>query len=100
MGLQGDEALRRNSIFAWIAAGTGAVLLVPWIAMRLGTGVDWGPEDFITAGLLVFGTGSLYVIVARRMPRRRRIVIGLACGAAMLYAWAELAVGVFTNLGS
>ena len=51
-------------------------------------------------GLLVFGTASLFVLAARRAPRERRTLIGGLFVIAFLYVWAELAVGVFTTLGS
>ncbi|MFU8895736.1 MAG: hypothetical protein ACNA8J_05065 [Gammaproteobacteria bacterium] len=53
------------------------------------------------AGLaLLLGMGSLFVLLARKMPRKYRWVVGGLVAAAFLYLWAELAVGVFTNLGS
>ena len=75
-------------------------MLVPLLAMRLTGDVNWDATDFIVMGCLLFGTGSLFVLAARRAPRRYRIVIGCLFIVAFLYAWAELAVGVFTNLGS
>jgi hypothetical protein len=34
------------------------------------------------------------------VPRKYRLPVGIACAAGLVYLWAELAVGVFTNLGS
>jgi hypothetical protein len=51
-------------------------------------------------GVLLFGMTSLFVLVARRVPARRRVVVGGLFLLAFLYVWAELAVGVVTNLGS
>ncbi len=62
--------------------------------------VSWNMSDFVVMGLLLLGTGSVFVLVSRRSPRRRRVVIGVAFAAALLFIWAELAVGVFTNLGT
>ena len=90
----------RNSVFVWIALATGAILLIPFIAMQFTTEVKWGETDFIVMGSLLFGTASLFVLVARRASRKHRLLIGSMFIAAFLYLWAELAVGVFTNLGS
>ena len=43
---------------------------------------------------------ALFVLVARKLPRKYWIATGVVFAAAFLYVWAELAVGVFTNLGS
>lgn len=75
-------------------------MLVPLIAMRFTTEVNWTPFDFIVMGVLLFGMASLYVLVARRVLKKQRLLVGAICVAAFLYIWAELAVGIFTNLGS
>ncbi len=90
----------KNSVFIWIALATGAVLLVPFIAMQFTTEVKWDEADFIVMGSLLFGIASLFVMATRRAPRKHRLLIGGMFIAAFLYLWAELAVGVFTNLGS
>lgn len=92
--------MSQNRIFIWIALATGAVLLIPFIAMQLSTDVKWDETDFFVMGALVFGAASLFVLTARRTPRRQWLLIGGIYMAAFLYIWAELAVGVFTNLGS
>lgn len=100
MGQKDDDLILRNSIFVWIALATGAVLLVPLIAMQFTTEVNWDRTDFIVMGALLFGIASLFVLAARRVPRKRRLLIGSVFVAVFLYVWAELAVGIFTNLGS
>ena len=100
MNLKSKDAIMRNSVFVWIALATGLILLIPLIAMQFITEVNWDRIDFIVMGVLLFSTGSLFVLVARRFPRRRRVVIGTMFVVAFLYVWAELAVGIFTNLGS
>ena len=95
-----DELISRNSIFGWIALTTVAILLVPLVAMQFTTEVQWDETDFIVMGILVFGIASTFVLVARRTSRKYRALIGLTFLLAFLYLWAELAVGIFTNLGS
>jgi hypothetical protein len=95
-----NDAVFKNSIFAWIALATAAILMVPFLAMWLTPEVRWDATDFIVMGSLLFGTASLFVLAARRVTRERRLLVGLLCLAVFLYIWAELAVGVFTSLGA
>ena len=94
-----NDVMFQSSVFIWIALATGAVLLIPLIAMQFTTEVNWDGADFIVMGSLLFGSASLFVLVARRAARKHRVLIGSIFIAALLYMWAELAVGIFTNLG-
>lgn len=95
-----DSLIFQNRVFIWIALATGAVLLIPLLAMQITPEVDWDSTDFIVMGSLLFGTASLFVLAARKVPGKRRLFLGVMFIAVFLYAWAELAVGVFTNLGN
>ena len=100
MDPQNHDVLSRNSIFGWIALATGLVLLIPLIAMQFTTEVSWNTTDFIVMGTLLFGAASLFVLVSRKAPRRQRLLIAVLFAAVFIFIWAELAVGIFTNLGS
>ena len=100
MNLKSKDAIKRNSVFIRIALATGLILLIPLIATQITNQVNWDRIDFVVAGLLLIITGSVFVLVARRFPRRRRALIGSMLVLALLYIWAELAVGIFTHLGS
>lgn len=100
MNSRTNGVLMRNSVFLWITIATGLLLLIPLIAMQFTSEVNWNMTDFVVMGLLLFSAGSVFVLVSRRSPHRRRVVIGVTVAAALLYIWAELAVGVFTNLGT
>lgn len=95
-----EGLIHRNRVFAWIALATGAILLIPLIAMQITTEVEWNPRDFVVMGSLLFGMASLLVLVARKLPRKHRLSVSGLFVAVFLYAWAELAVGLFTSLGS
>jgi hypothetical protein len=88
------DVVMQDKVFQWIALGTGAVLLIPLIAQW-----PWTLGDFILMGVLLFGAGSTFVFLVRKLPKHR-LTIGIVVLAALLYIWAELAVGIFTNLGS
>lgn len=94
-----NDIIMKNKIFIWMALGTGMILLIPLIAMQFTNEVVWNMFDFIVAGTLLFGAGSLFVFLARRMSKYR-VTIGILLTISVLYIWAELAVGIFTNWGS
>lgn len=100
MKKQDTSIIMKNQIFLWNAVATGLILLIPLIAMQFDTGVDWSPFDFTVMGILIFGFSSAFVLVARRVSPQRRLLVGVLFLAAFMYVWAELAVGVFTDLGS
>jgi hypothetical protein len=96
-----NDIIMQNRVFVWVAVGTGLVLLIPLIAMQFSSGVNWTLFDFVVMGALLFGTSLIFVLIARRATSTAsRLAIGAAVAVALLYVWAELAVGVFTNLGS
>ena len=100
METKNTDIVTQNRVFLWIALVTGLILMIPLVAMQFTSEVNWGVSDFIVMGVLLFGMGFIYVHVARVTPRKYRILIGTVVVAALLWIWAELAVGVFTNLGS
>jgi hypothetical protein len=85
--------IQQNRVFLWIALGTVALLLVPFIAMQFTNEVVWTWSDFVIAGLLVFGTGLAFVLTARKV-QRHYLVIALLFVMAFVLVWAELAVGI------
>jgi hypothetical protein len=89
----------KNSFLA-LAILTCLVLLVPLTAMLLTDKVIWNAVDFIVMGLLLFSMGSLSILISHRVQRKMRVAINLFLTAIFLYLWAELAVGIFTNLGN
>ena len=78
-----------------IAILTAAILLIPFVAMRFTTEVNWTASDFVVAGVLLFVTGLLFQFAANRArtAKSRVITFGLI-GLAFLFVWAELAVGL------
>jgi hypothetical protein len=91
--------LNQNKVFGVIATVTLAILSVPLVAMQFSDEVVWTASDFIVMGALLFGMGSLFVLTARRV-QTHKLLIASAFLILTLYIWAELAVGVFTDLGS
>jgi hypothetical protein len=89
-----NDLIMSNKVFIWIAAVTGLILSIPAIAMQFTGEVAWGPEDFIVMTILLFGMGSLFVLVARVIPGKYRALMGVAFLLAILTIWVHLAVGI------
>jgi hypothetical protein len=95
-----DDLISHNAVFGWVALATGLILLIPLIAMQLTTEVQWDETDFFVMGVLIFGVASSFILIARRISRKHRLLAGRVFLMGFFYIWAELAVGIFTNLGS
>jgi hypothetical protein len=110
MKTENTDMITDNKVFLWIALATGVVLLLPYLAMQFnwqvldpgnGTnGVNWTLSDFIVMGTLIFGTSSLFVLIARLLDKKYRALTGAGFLLLFLWLWVELAVGLFTNWGS
>ncbi len=101
METRSTSLISQNRVIVWIALATSLALLVPLLAMQVTGEVAWTLLDFVAAGSLLFGTGLMFVLAARTTRNiQHKVVIGVVFAAALMYVWAELAVGVFTNLGS
>ncbi len=82
---------KRLSVWAAVVA---LILMVPLVAMQFTDEVAWDETDFIVAGVLLFGTGLAYELVARKGGTiAYRAAVGLALVAALILVWMNLAVG-------
>jgi hypothetical protein len=67
------------------------LLLIPLIA-----GFPWTRIDFVTAGVLLLGTGLLCELVLRKVKKfEYRIALCAAILITLALIWIELAVGLF-----
>jgi hypothetical protein len=78
-----------------VALGTAAILMIPFVGMRISNDWNWSLFDFIVMGALIFGTGLAYVLITRKGgPMAYRLAVGMALAAAFLLVWLNLAVGI------
>jgi hypothetical protein len=78
-----------------VALGTVAILMIPFVGMRISNDWNWALFDFIVMGALIFGTGLAYVLITRKGgPMAYRFAVGMALAAAFLLVWLNLAVGI------
>lgn len=91
-----SSLIMQNKVFAWIACAIAALLAVPFVAMQFTDTVTWTWFDFALAGTLLFGMGSAFVLVARKIHGHYAL-LAAAFAVALILIWVELAVGFFTN---
>lgn len=78
-----------------LALVTAGLLAIPLIAMAITKEVNWTLSDFLFAGILLFGTGALYVFISRQSESiMYRIAAGLTLLSALFLIWSNLAVGI------
>jgi len=84
-----------------VAVVTATILTIPLVAMQFTTEVNWTGFDFVAAGILLALTGLVLTFALRKLrTTKSRLVAAGLIGLGFLYCWAEMAVGIFTNLGS
>ena len=75
---------------AGVALATAFILLIPLLAAPA-----WSLADFVFAGALIFGTGLVYVLAARKAGNiAYRAAVGVALAAAFILVWVTGAVGI------
>lgn len=83
----------RWTLLVW--GGAALLLLLPFVAMRFTTEVDWGAEDFIVMGIMLGVICGVVELVARLSGSwTYRLGAFAAIGSAFLITWANLAVGI------
>jgi hypothetical protein len=88
------KASFKQSIFAVLLI-TICILMIPFVAMQFISEVNWSAADFLIMGLLLFGTGFMYVLLTRYSGNFiYRVAVGLLLGATLFMIWANLAVGL------
>ncbi len=79
-------------IVGWSLAAL--MLLFPVVAMQFTDEVNWGPEDFLFAAVLLGGSGLLFELVMRRShDDAYRTGALLAVATTFLLIWSNAAVG-------
>lgn len=95
------KATKSKVSFPLIGLVTAGILLIPLIAMQFSDGWNWDLSDFIIIGILLFVTGTILNLINLKVrDKTHRIMLAIGVLLLFLYVYAELAVGIFTNLGS
>ena len=101
------QLMETNNVIRWgrWVLVTAALLAVPALAMAFnigvpdpgqGTeGVNWGPMDFATMGVLILGSGLLYEYASSRGGSvAHKAAVGIAVVSGLGLIWVNLAVGM------
>ncbi len=84
-----------NKSIIRIALATAFILLLPLLAMQFTDEVVWDLADFAVFGVLLFGAGLTYELIARKAGNiAYRVAVGLALATAFILVWLIGAVGV------
>jgi hypothetical protein len=77
------------------ALGTAVLLLIPLTAKLFVADMAWTLFDFVAAGVMLFGAGLTFALIARLGDSTvYRLAVGVAVAAGLLLVWANLAVGL------
>jgi hypothetical protein len=77
---------------------TGALLLLPLVAMQLTDEVKWTASDFVFAGALFGIVGGTFELAVRRSANAWfRGGVALALATAFLLVWINAALGIIGN---
>ena len=89
---------KRENWTIWLWVGALALLLVPFIAMRVTTEVNWTLGDFIFAGLMLSALCGLVQLAVRRSSTAiYRWAMALAGLGGFAVIWVNLAVGIVAS---
>jgi ABC-type cobalt transport system substrate-binding protein len=88
----------QNKRLTCIIAAVPLLLLIPLIAMRFTTEVDWDGTDFFIMGMLLLVTGLSCELALRKLKttKHRLLAVGVIL-LLFLLVWGELATGYFRS---
>lgn len=71
------------------------ILLIPFTASFMTDEMAWSLYDYVLAGVMLFGTGSAYVLLSSQSGSMLyKVAVGLALASALFLAFANIAVGI------
>ena len=88
------ENTMQSAYIVRIGLVTAFILLLPLLAMQITDEVVWNLADFAVAGVLLFGAGLTYELVARKEGTIAYRAVVVAAATALILVWMNLAVGI------
>lgn len=91
---------RKNRLVG-LAVMVALALMVPLVAMQFTEEVGWSLGDFIFAGIILFGTGLVFELVAMRSSNfAYRAAVGVGVATGLMLVWVNGAVGIIGDEGN
>lgn len=98
-GMNGERLWNGLRILGW--GGAAVILLMPLVAMRFTSEVDWTLGDFVVMGALLGGSGLVLELATRKSTSLLyRLGVTAAVATAFLLVWVNLAVGFLGDEGN
>lgn len=108
MRTKNKDIIMDNKVFGILALVTVGLLLIPAFLMAFqiplvdpGSGyevLNWNWFDFAIMGVMIFGTGSAFIVGARIFPAKYRALLVAGAVLGFLALWAQLAVGAVSQV--
>lgn len=100
-----DTQMNGERLWNWLRiagwGGAAILLLLPLVAMRYTSEVDWTLGDFIVMGALLGGSGLVLELATRKATSLAyRFGVTVAVAASFLLVWVNLAVGFLGDEGN
>jgi len=93
--MENPSARRKNRWSLPIWGIAALLLLLPAVAMRFTSEVDWTASDFVVMGAMLAIACGAYEVVARMSSNTSyRAAVGIAIVTAFVTVWVNLAVGM------
>ena len=97
--------LTDGRIWNWLRiagwGGAAVIMLLPLVAMRVTSEVDWSFSDFVVMGALLGGCGLVLELATRKSDSLAyKLGVSMAVAASFLLVWVNGAVGFLGNEGN
>ena len=90
-----EQRTLKQSLLLLLAV-TVAVLFIPLVATIMTPDFNWGIEDFLFAGLMIFNAGFIYERGIRNITNNiHRAIAAIFLIVFIALIWVEAAVGIF-----
>ncbi len=97
--IDGHRLWNSLRVIGWSAAAV--LLMLPLVAMRYTSEVDWTLSDFLVMGALIGGCGLVLELATRKSDNLAyRFAATVAMAASFLLVWVNLAVGFLGDEGN
>ena len=90
-----NDKPRTTNHMKYVILLTAGILTIPLIAMQFTSEVNWTFGDFLIMGILLFSTGTAYVLISRvSSTLTYRLAVGTGIGTGFFLMWSNMAVGL------